>query len=170
MTVDLLSKSVNQRLRFEPVVDSDFETMLALRIDAMRPSLERVGRFSFERSRERLTQGFVPAFMQHIVWDGERIGFVTLKPEDSDALRLDHLYLRHGFHGQGIGALVLQWAQEQARARGLGIKLTALQLSDANRFYLRHGFVLEGEEGVDVHYRWQVMEAASSGPTMPMPV
>ncbi|MFZ4285438.1 GNAT family N-acetyltransferase [Variovorax sp. HJSM1_2] len=132
--------------------------MLALRIDAMRPSLERVGRFDFNRARERLTQGFVPAYMQHIVWDGERIGFVTLKPEGRDTLRLDHLYLRHGFHGQGIGAWVLHWAQEQARARGLGIKLTALKLSDANRFYLRHGFVLEGEEGVDVHYRWQAVE------------
>ncbi|MRT33250.1 GNAT family N-acetyltransferase, partial [Xylella fastidiosa subsp. multiplex] len=38
---------------------------------------------------------------------------------------------------------------------------TALVRSDANRFYLRHGFVLEGEEGVDLHYRWRLaVEAA----------
>jgi hypothetical protein len=74
---DLLS-----RLSLQPVDSSDFEAMLALRIDAMRPSLERVGRFDAARSRERLTAGFVVPFMHHIVLDGDqRVGFVTLKPE-----------------------------------------------------------------------------------------
>jgi GNAT superfamily N-acetyltransferase len=149
---DLLS-----RLSLQPVDSSDFEAMLALRVDAMRPSLERVGRFDPARSRERLQAGFVVPFMHHIVLDGAgRIGFVTLKPEDTDALRLDHLYLRTGFQGLGIGEWVLEWAKSQAREQQLDIKLTALVRSDANRFYLRHGFVLEGEEGVDLHYRWRV--------------
>ena len=153
---DLLS-----RLSLQPVDSSDFEAMLALRIDAMRPSLVRVGRFDVARSRERLSAGFVVPYMHHIVLDGDqRIGFVTLKPEDSDALRLDHLYLRSGFQGLGIGEWVLEWAKSQARAQRLDIKLTALMKSDANRFYLRHGFVLEGEEGVDLHYRWRVASEA----------
>ena len=153
---DLLS-----RLSLQPVDSTDFEAMLALRTDAMRPSLERVGRFDVARSRERLTAGFVVPFMHHIVLDGDqRIGFVTLKPEEPDALRLDHLYLRTGFQGLGIGEWVLRWAMAQAREQQLDIKLTALLRSDANRFYLRHGFVLEGEEGVDLHYRWRVREAA----------
>ena len=87
---------LSSRLSLQPVSEHDFEAMLALRTDAMRPSLERVGRFDLARSRERLTQGFVPEHMRHILLDGERIGFVTLKPEGEDALRLDHLYLRHG--------------------------------------------------------------------------
>jgi GNAT superfamily N-acetyltransferase len=106
--------------------------------------------------------GFVVPFMHHIALDGDqRIGFVTLKPEGPDALRLDHLYLRTGFQGLGIGEWVLQWAQSQACAQGRDIKLTALVKSDANRFYLRHGFVLEGEEGVDLHYRWRATELVS---------
>jgi GNAT superfamily N-acetyltransferase len=154
---DLLS-----RLSLQPVDSSDFEAMLALRIDAMRPSLERVGRFDAARSRERLSAGFLVPYMHHIVLDGDqRIGFVTLKPEDSDALRLDHLYLRTGFQGLGIGEWVLEWAKSQARAQQLDIKLTALVKSDANRFYLRHGFVLEGEEGVDLHYRWRMASEAA---------
>ncbi len=154
---DLLS-----RLSLQPVESSDFEDMLALRIAAMRPSLERVGRFDLARSRERLSAGFVIPFMHHIVLDGDgRIGFVTLKPEGADALRLDHLYLRTGFQGLGIGEWVMRWAKAQARAQQRDIKLTALVRSDANRFYLRHGFVLEGEEGVDLHYRWRLaVEAA----------
>ncbi|WP_432731330.1 GNAT family N-acetyltransferase [Variovorax sp. W6] len=154
---DLLS-----RLSLQPVDSSDFEAMLALRIDAMRPSLERVGRFDVARSRERLSAGFVVPYMHHIVLDGDqRIGFVTLKPEDSDALRLDHLYLRTGFQGLGIGEWVLEWAKSQAREQQLDIKLTALVKSDANRFYQRHGFVLEGGEGVDLYYRWRVASEAA---------
>lgn len=154
---DLLS-----RLSLQPVDSSDFEDMLAVRIDAMRPSLERVGRFDLARSRERLNAGFVVPFMHHIVLDGDqRVGFVTLKPEGTDALRLDHLYLRTGFQGSGIGEWVMQWAKAQAREKQLDIKLTALVQSDANRFYLRHGFVLEGEEGVDLHYRWRMATEAA---------
>jgi len=150
------------RLSLQPVESGDFEAMLALRIDAMRPSLERVGRFDLARSRERLNAGFVVPFMHHIVIDGEqRVGFVTLKPEGPDALRLDHLYLRTGFQGCGIGEWVLHWARDQARAQRRDIVLTALVQSDANRFYLRHGFVLEGGEGVDLHYRWRVSAEAT---------
>lgn len=154
---DLLS-----RLSLQPVDSSDFEAMLALRVDAMRPSLERVGRFDPVRSRERLSAGFVVPFMHHIVLDGDqRVGFVTLKPEGADALRLDHLYLRTGFQGLGIGEWVLHWAKSQAREQQRDIALTAQVESDANRFYLRHGFVLEGEEGVDLHYRWRVASEAA---------
>jgi GNAT superfamily N-acetyltransferase len=154
------------RLSLQPVDSSDFEDMLAVRIDAMRPSLERVGRFDLARSRERLSAGFVVPYMHHIVLDGDqRVGFVTLKPEGTDALRLDHLYLRTGFQGRGIGEWVMRWAKAQAREKQLDIKLTALVQSDANRFYLRHGFVLEGEEGVDLHYRWRVQETATCSDT-----
>lgn len=150
------------RLSLQPVDSSDFEAMLALRVDAMRPSLERVGRFDPVRSRERLSAGFVVPFMHHIVLDGDqRVGFITLKPEGADALRLDHLYLRTGFQGLGIGEWVLHWAKSQAREQQRDIALTALVESDANRFYLRHGFVLEGEEGVDLHYRWRVASEAA---------
>lgn len=150
------------RLSLQPVDSSDFEAMLALRTDAMRPSLERVGRFDPVRSRQRLEAGFVLPYMHHIVLDGEvRIGFVTLKPEGTDALRLDHLYLRTGFQGLGVGEWVLEWAKTQARDQQRDIALTALAKSDANRFYLRHGFVFEGEEGVDLHYRWRVRQEAA---------
>lgn len=154
---DLLS-----RLSLQPVDSGDFEDMLALRVDAMRPSLERVGRFDLARSRERLSAGFLVPFMHHIVIDGEqRVGFVTLKPEGPDALRLDHLYLRTGFQGRGIGDWVIRWAKAQARDQKRDIAVTALVQSDANRFYLRHGFVLEGGEGVDLHYRWHVSVEAT---------
>lgn len=148
---------LTSRLSLQPVSEDDFDAMLALRTDAMQPSLERVGRFSAQGSRDRLAAGFAVQHMHHIVFDGDkRIGFVSLKPEGDDALRLDHLYLRTGCQGLGIGEWALNWAKAQARAQGKDILVTTLMRSDSNRFYLRHGFVKEGEEGVDVHYRWPV--------------
>lgn len=152
---------ISSRLSLQPVIAGDFEEMLALRIDAMRPSLERVGRFDLARSRERLSAGFFPPYMQHILLDGNRVGFFTLKPEGDAALRLDHLYLRSNASGQGIGSWVLRQVIRQARERSLAVRLTALKGSDANRFYMRHGFVLQGEEGVDLHYEWPATESVA---------
>lgn len=144
-------------LSFAPVVWGDFEAMLAIRVEALRDSLERLGRFDPARARERLMAGFKPEFMQHIMRDGERIGFVTLRPDPAagpPTLHLDHLYLRPAWQGQGVGAWVMAWAKAQAVAQACDIRLSALKHSDANRFYLRQGFVQVGESDFDLDYRW----------------
>lgn len=142
-------------LYFEPVVEADFETLAALREAALRESLERLGLFSQERSRERLRSNFRPAFMRHIVWCGKRVGLLSLWPE-GDALKLQHLYLSPGAQGKGIGAWVLEQVKAEARAQGRDVKLEALPQSDANRFYQRHGFVQVGAAEFDVFYVWPV--------------
>lgn len=141
------------------VAQFDFDDMLALRIEALRESLERLGRFDPVRARERLASGFVPEHMRHIELNGQRVGFVTLCPDDSSrphSLKLHHLYLHPDAQRQGIGTWVLQWAKAQASAVQRDITLSALKQSDANRFYLRHGFVVTGESDFDVDYRWSV--------------
>jgi GNAT superfamily N-acetyltransferase len=145
----------------EPVAPGDFEEMLALRTEAMRPSLERVGRFDPARSRERLAAGFDSSRMQHILLDGERVGFFTLKPEGTAALRLDHLYLQSSACGRGIGSWLIGRILLKAQAETLSVRVTALKESDANRFYVRHGFAIQAEDGVDLHYAWPAMEVTS---------
>ena len=44
---------------------------------------------------------------------------------------------------------------EQQELAGQDLTLSALQRSDANRFYLRHGFVPVGQSDFDTDYRWQ---------------
>nr|WP_315233966.1 GNAT family N-acetyltransferase [uncultured Albidiferax sp.] len=139
-----------------PVVTEDFESMLELRNAAMRESIERVGRYTPERSRERLRAAFAPEHMQHLLAPGgERMGYVTVVPEQSGVLRLQHLYLHPAWQGRGIGAAVLAQVQDRARREAAVLRLTALQGSDANRFYQRHGFVRTGEDGVDIYYEWR---------------
>ena len=145
------------RLSFAAVAQGDFEAMLAIRVEALCESLERLGRFDPTRVRERLAAGFAPEHMRHIVIDGERAGFITLRPlpaHTPPTLQVDHLYIRPVHQGQGVGAWALAWAKAQATERGCDLTLSALKQSAANRFYLRHGFVQTAESDFDVDYRW----------------
>ena len=147
-------------LSLTPVAAGDFDEMVAIRIEALRESLERLGRFDPARARERLAAGFAPEHMRHLVLDGQRAGYITLRPVRPEsgqaprALQLDHLYIRPVCQGRGIGAWALDWAKAQAVLQDCDITLSALKQSAANRFYLRHGFVQVGESEFDLDYRW----------------
>ncbi|WP_313696526.1 GNAT family N-acetyltransferase [Achromobacter sp.] len=138
-------------LRFTPAAEADFEALLALRIDAMRDSLERLGRFDPDRARARLRSTFRPECTWHIEEDGKRIGFYCLRP-DGEGLRLDHLYVHPSAQGRGVGGQVLRGILRDADRRGVGMTLSALRGSDSNRFYRRHGFVQTGEGEWDIDY------------------
>jgi len=141
-----VKQTVSHAWALVPVVASDFEALLALRLRAMRESLMRLGRYDEARARSRLAEGFAPESTHHIEVQGERVGFVVLK-RLSQAFRLDHLYIDPAWQNQGLGGKVMRWVCEQADAELLPIELCALKDSDANRFYLRWGFskVSEGE-------------------------
>ncbi len=136
---------------FEPAHVDDADALVALRIAAMRDSLERLGRFDPARARARFLEGFEPAHTRHVVVDGERVGFVVVKP-DGDDLMLDHLYVLPAHQGRGVGAAVLADVLARADARHARVRLGALRGSDANRFYRRHGFVQVDESEWDIHY------------------
>lgn len=137
---------------YEPAAHADLEHLVALRIEAMRESLERVGRFDAERARARFAGSFEPSCTRHILVQGERIGFVVVKA-CPDGLLLDHLYLRPGAQGRGIGSAVLRDVLADADERCLPLHVGALKGSAANRFYAQHGFEQVGESDWDVYYR-----------------
>ena len=130
---------------------SDAESLVAIRIEAMRESLERIGRFDATRARQRFLSGFLPEHTSHIVVGGERVGFVVVKPGEGTLL-LDHLYVRPEFQRRGIGANVLAQVFARADAERAPVHVGALKGSDSNRFYERHGFQLVREEEWDNYY------------------
>ena len=138
-------------LSLAPAYDDDFEALLSLRMAAMRESLQRLGRFDPQRARERLSRAFEPAHTRHILQAGERVGFVVVLPR-MDHLVLDHLYVAPPAQGQGIGSWVMAQVLDEADRLGLSVRVTALKLSDANRFYQRHGFELQHTSEWDAHY------------------
>jgi ribosomal protein S18 acetylase RimI-like enzyme len=139
------------QVSFDPVQESDFEMLADLRVAAMRPSLERVGRFDVDRARGRLRATFSPEHSRHIVVGGRRVGLIVVKPHD-DGLMLENLYLLPGTEGAGIGTAVLTDLFKQTDAAGQDVYVDVLLDSDANRFYLQHGFEEIGREAFDVHY------------------
>lgn len=149
-----------QGLKLTPAGDGDFEALLALRMAAMRESLERVGRFDPQRARERLSRGYLPAYTRHILKSGELVGFVVVVPRENDWL-LDHLYVHPSAQGLGIGSWVLTQVLKEADAQHKAVSVTALKHSDANRFYLRHGFVLQAEGEWDLYYLRPVRPSAN---------
>jgi GNAT superfamily N-acetyltransferase len=144
--VDMTEPSI---LAYIPVQDQDFDAMADLRALAMRPSLERLGRYDPERSRRRLQATFVPEHMRWICQDGKRIGFYSLFKEDA-AWRLDHLYLHPSAQGQGVGSLVMRHLIGQTQ--NAPMLVTALRDSESNAFYRRHGFRQTGESEWDIEY------------------
>ncbi len=131
--------------------EADVESLVALRIEAMRESLERIGRFDPQRARERFVSGFSAKHTRHIEVGGERVGFVVVK-DGGDFALLDHLYIRPRHQGKRIGHAVLTQVIEEATAKQLPIRVAALRGSDSNRFYLRHGFRLVEESEFDNYY------------------
>lgn len=130
----------------------DLDELVGIRIDAMRESLEQIGRFDPARARERFATSFEPERTRFIVVLGERVGFVVLKERD-DGLLLDHLYLRPSAQGAGIGSAVLRDVLAEADRLGVELHVGALRESASNRFYQRHGFLPIGESDWDIYYR-----------------
>ncbi|MFJ2366157.1 GNAT family N-acetyltransferase [Pseudomonas sp. NPDC087697] len=130
---------------------SDFETLVAIRIEAMRESLEHIGRFDPVRARERFRDGFSPAFTRYIEVSGEQVGFVVVKPL-IDGLLLDHLYIKPSAQGMGIGSAVLRQVFMEADASELTLRVGALRESASNRFYIRHGFQFVESSEFDNYY------------------
>ncbi len=130
---------------------ADFESLLSLRLRAMRESLEQLGRYDEVRARARLAAAFDPSHTWHIVVAGQRVGFLVLK-RLTQTMRLDHLYIDPAMQRRGIGGAVLRRVCDEADAQLLPIELCALKGSAANRFYLQHGFVQTGEGEWDNDY------------------
>lgn len=141
-------------IAFPDTSQSDADTLVAIRIAAMRESLERIGRFDPQRARERFLASFDPALCRFIEVDGVQSGFIQIRPQEDHWL-LDHLYILPEHQGKGIGAAVLQDVSASADAQRMSIRLGALRGSDSNRFYQRYGFIQTDEAEWDIYYvRW----------------
>ncbi|MFL9995786.1 Acetyltransferase (GNAT) domain-containing protein [Burkholderia sp. GAS332] len=139
------------KLAFASTTHNDAETLVQMRIEAMRESLERIGRFDPQRARDRFLSSFDPDLCKFIVVDGVTVGFVLTRPAD-DHLMLEHFYVMPEHQGKGVGSTVLAVILADADARSIAVRLGALRDSDSNRFYQRHGFVKQAEGEWDIYY------------------
>ncbi len=150
---------------FGPVTEGDFETLLALRIAAMRESLERIGRFHPDRARMRFRAAYRPEFLRKILVDGQLAGCVAFgpDPEGGEALWLDNFYIDPTFQNRRLGGAVMAVLAAEADTAGKPVRLDVVIESDAKRFYERFGFTETGRDGVDIRMERQPGVAAKSG-------
>lgn len=138
---------------FGPATSDDLEALVALRIAALRESLERVGRFTAERARARFIESFRPEHTRLIGVGGALAGCVAFGPRKDEAWEIEHFYVDPAYQGAGLGGAVIAALLAEADGEGREVRLTVLRESDANRFYGRFGFEEVGREGVDIFYR-----------------
>jgi GNAT superfamily N-acetyltransferase len=130
---------------------ADADALASLRVEAMRESLERIGRFDEKRARDRLLAAFDPFVTRWVVRDAVKVGFFVLKTIEGGLL-LDHLYVYPSAQQNGIGAAVIAQCFAEADAANAPIFVGALRESEANAFYLNHGFVKTHQTEWDVYY------------------
>ncbi|UXH78370.1 GNAT family N-acetyltransferase [Roseateles amylovorans] len=128
---------------------------------AMRQSLEDSALDPL-RTRDHFLQTLRPHDATVMQLSGRIAGFYVLRRRDTD-LYLDHLYVDPDLQRQGLGACALARVLALSDAHQLDVRLRALRLSDATRFYERHGFTREYEGETDIQYVRRCSLAAPGG-------
>lgn len=153
----IIGTSVTRRKQafdLQPASRSDFEALLALRLAAMRPSLELLGRFDVIRFTERFRSSFDARWMRLIRdVDGALIGCVSLRPTGEGEAWLEHFYIAPAHQGRGVGRWVLAMLLAQADEGRKALEIEVLKESPANAFYIGHGFVETHRGEWDIYYR-----------------
>ena len=139
--------------RIEAAVEADAERLADIRVEAMRPSLEAVGRFDPLRARDRFLGSFVATDTRVILVEEGIAGFFVVR-RHADHFYLDHLYVSPAFQGLGLGRDIVEGLKAEAEAAGLPIRLMALNGSPANDFYLACGFRFVSQDALDTVYAW----------------
>jgi diamine N-acetyltransferase len=90
-----------------------------------------------------------PAYTIRVALDGDAIvGFAKIGPVAfpgewaADAIELHQLYVLGGWHGEGVGPALMDWAIAEARALKKSEMILSVYIDNhrARRFYERYGF------------------------------
>jgi len=137
--------------RFGPISEADFEPLLALRTQVMRQHLERVGRFTPERSRAVFRGHFGEPGLRLILVGDDVAGCVGFR-DGPNFVTLDSFYLATRFQNGGLGSRIFKALLDESDALKKPMRLEVLKQSPADRFYVRHGFAPIGEGAHDVMF------------------
>lgn len=153
-TIQDKSTGESPEIAFQPARESDFEQLVALKVAVQRDHLERLGRFTPDRARDRFRAGFSPQETRLVHVDGAFAGCVTVHIR-ADHCEIEHLYIAEAFQGRGLGTRIMRLLMDEARSRGQEMRATVLNLSPANGFYQRLGFTETSRDAIDINYAWR---------------
>ena len=142
------------QIKYQKANELDGEILAEIRVRAMKPSLEAIGRFDPTRARDRFLESYSYPDTTKIYLDTSMVGFYSVNKK-SDHLYLSHLYVLPEYQGHGIGGEVLNRVKALAETSCHVVRLGALRGSTANHFYISNGFKFTHEEEWDLYYEWK---------------
>ena len=141
-------------LALEDYRPEDLEELIPMWRESFEHGVGIVDWHPIEEQSAHFLGEVVPHCAIRVAWlDGRMVGFVAASPGS-----IRQLYVRKGFHRQGIGSRMLDWAKDQSG--GTLWLYTFAQNAVACAFYERHGFraAARGHEPNwkldDVRYEW----------------
>jgi predicted GNAT family N-acyltransferase len=89
--------------------------------------------------------------------DGEMLGCCMLVKENTQTVRLRQMAVAPNLHGKGIGASIINFAENLARDKGF--KTMTMHARDtAIGFYRKFGYDIKGHQFIEVNVPHHVME------------
>jgi diamine N-acetyltransferase len=108
-------------------------------------------RYRPEVIRSQLASG--TAWWDKLLLDGAMVAFTSYElGEDSDAMKLDKLYVRYDLRRRGYGSLLMHHVEERARAHGRTRLYLQVNRNNGSAIdaYLRHGFSVSEAARFDI--------------------
>jgi GNAT superfamily N-acetyltransferase len=132
---------------FRQALQADIVFLLRLRKASMGEHLISAGlNLSDQQHLERINEYFNDSSI--ILLDKQPIGLIKLGLM-TDKLHLRQLQILPRYQGKGIGGKVLTLAKEKAKRLGLPLTLNVLLSNPVISLYLRHGFVVTGQNELE---------------------
>ena len=135
-------------LRDATLNDRDF--LWSLHQDTMREYVEKTWGWNDSWQRRRFSERFDPAGRQIIEVDGAAIGMLQVDRQ-SDFIFLKNIQISPSRQRRGIGTRIVRSLIDEAEALGVPLRLKALKVNPAQRFYERLDFRVTGISGTQVH-------------------
>jgi GNAT superfamily N-acetyltransferase len=127
----------------------EYKQMVSLRVTQL---LEPIGVPAAYIEREKEKNDFlIGAFEEEI------IGCCVLTPRDNATIQLRQMAVRSDYRGKGIGAAIIEFAEEVARKNNFSLLMMHAR-NPVIAFYKKSGYQIEGEEFFEVgigHHKMQ---------------
>ncbi|MHC4598048.1 MAG: GNAT family N-acetyltransferase [Planctomycetota bacterium] len=121
---------------------------------ALGPYITEVWGWDEAVQREFHRNEFDASRLEILAWSGRDVGTMAVR-SDGEGLTLFALYILPQCQNRGIGTRLLRALQEEARGKGIPVKLQVLKVNPARRLYERMGFIAKGETDTHIQMEWR---------------
>ncbi|PYS70956.1 MAG: GNAT family N-acetyltransferase [Acidobacteria bacterium] len=152
----------NESITLQPVSGSDEDFLIVLykssRGDDLRGlgwSKDRISEFleMQHEAQRNLQNDDEHVSDQLVLMDGKPIGRLSIEPR-ADEIRCIDLALLPDYRNQGVGTLLIQRLQEQARSASIPLRLQVIRFNRAVNLLERLGFRRTSETGTHFQMEW----------------